>query len=325
MQPHNSITERGRKASLQCNFLPAHEGGLSLAFTDDRNLILSIGTVYYATRRNDLLLYDGDTLATKWDIVKCDLTTLMVKDDQGTLHEYKRDFTAVKNVASGIASGLGSAWGAVNKFQDTNRLRAKWTPQDSTQPSIEFTEDGAFVRSDGKAGKYTVDWDSKVITVTLTDKAEIIFEIVSLSPSQLVLSSKGVASTYTTTMGKRLGLSGSSSASGPSTRPTGTQWEIPASDKRPAFTITNTASSLAFENWTYDPKADKLTTVFTPLSNSKDYRFEVLFFDSAGVQVADDVFFTSTSLQKGRKYEGAIILTRLPKEKQVARVVLRKR
>ncbi len=194
------IRELGRKSSLQGKFLSAQEGGLSLEFTDDGNLILSNGTVYrYATRRNDLLLYDGDTLATKWDIVKCDMKTLMVKDDQGTLHEYKRDFTAVKNVASGIASGLGSAWGAVNKFQDTNRLRAKWTPQDSKQPSIEFTEDGAFVRSDGKAGKYTVDWDSKAITVTLTDKSEIVFEIVSLSPSQLVLSSKGVASTYTTT------------------------------------------------------------------------------------------------------------------------------
>jgi hypothetical protein len=319
------IKELGRKSSLQGKFLPAQEGGLSLDFTVDGNLILSNGTVYrYATRRNDLLLYDGDTLATKWDIVKCDLKTLMVKDDQGTLHEYKRDFTAVKNVASGIASGLGSAWGAVNKFQDTNRLRAKWTPQDSTQPSIEFTEDGAFVRSDGKAGKYTVDWDSKVITVTLTDKAEIVFEIVSLSPSQLVLSSKGVASTYTTTMGKRLGLSGSSSASAPSTQPTGNQWEIPASDKRPSFIITNSTKSLAFDGWRYDPKEDRLASIVTALTKSNDYNYEVAFFDASGVQLGDHNLVTSTTLERGRQYEARVYFP-VSVTGAVARLVIRKR
>ena len=201
--------EMTRTASLQGRFLPADEGGLTLEFTDDGNLILSNGKVYrYATRRNELLLYDGDTLATKWEVVKCDMKTLLVKDDQGRLHEYKRDFTAVKSAASTASAGLGAMWDAIKYSQENARLQAKWTPQDESSPAIEFTGDGAFIRSDGKAGKYTVDWNSKTISVTLTDKTPLLFEIVSLSPTQLVLSDNGVATTYTTSVGKRLGFGG---------------------------------------------------------------------------------------------------------------------
>lgn len=212
------VKEMGRTASLQGTFLPAHEGGLTLEFTPDGNLILSNGKVYrYVTRRNDLLLYDGDTLATKWEIAKCDMKTLMVKDDQGKLHEYKRDFSAVKSAASTVGSGLGAVWNALRNSQENARLQAKWTAQGGSSPSIEFTGDGAFVRSDGKAGKYTVDWDSKTISVTLTDKTPLVFEIVSLSPTQLVLSLNGVATTYTTSMGTRLGFGGGQS--GPTSSP----------------------------------------------------------------------------------------------------------
>lgn len=191
-----------------------------MEFTDDGNLILSNGKVYrYATRRNELLLYDGDTLATKWEIAKCDMKTLLVKDDQGRLHEYKRDFTAVKSAASTASAGLGAMWDAIKYSQENARLQAKWTPQDESSPAIEFTGDGAFIRSDGKAGKYTVDWNSKTISVTLTDKTPLLFEIVSLSPTQLVISDNGVATRYTTSMGKRPGFGGkrSSPSSSPST------------------------------------------------------------------------------------------------------------
>ena len=206
--------EMKRTTSLQGKFLPAHEGGLTLEFTDDGNLILSNGRLYrYVAHRNDLLLYDGDKLATKWEIAKCDMKTLMVKDDQGKLHEYKRDLTAMKS------SGLGAVWNAVKYSQENTRLQAKWTAQGGSSPAIEFTGDGAFVRSDGKAGKYTVDWDSKTISVTLTDKTPLVFEIVSLSPTQLVISNNGVATTYTTSMSKRLGFGGGrpSPTSSPST------------------------------------------------------------------------------------------------------------
>jgi hypothetical protein len=102
------IREMGRKLSLQGKFLPAHEGGLTLEFTHDGNVILSNGKVYrYATRRNDLLLYDGGTLVTKWEIAKCNQTTLLVKDDQGQLHEYKRDVTTATSTASVGSTGLG--------------------------------------------------------------------------------------------------------------------------------------------------------------------------------------------------------------------------
>jgi hypothetical protein len=321
------IKEMGRKASLQGRFLPAHESGLTLEFTNDGNLILSNGKVYrYTTRRNDLLLYDGDTLATKWEIAKCDMKNLLVKDDQGNLHEYKRDFTAVKSAASTVASGLGAAWGALGKFQDTNRLRAKWTPQEGRVPSIEFTEDGAFVSSDGKAGKYTVDWNAKAISVTLTDNTPLMFQIVSLSPTQLVLSDNGVATTYTTTMGKRLGMGGASGQQQQTRSPEfEVLWEIPATDKRPAFTVTSETSRLEFENWSYDPSSDRLNTVFSPCKTSKDHNFHVLFFDSAGVQVDEDNFYTSSTLMKGHKYEGSVLLSRIARHKQLARVVIRNR
>lgn len=320
------IKEMGRKASLQGKFLPAHEGGLTLEFTADGNLILSNGKVYgYTTRRNELLLYDGDTMATKWEIAKCDMKNLLVKDDQGNLHEYKRDFTAVKSAASAVASGLGAAWGALGKFQDTNRLRAKWTPQEGGAPAIEFTEDGAFVSSDGKAGTYTVDWNTKTITVTLTDNTPLVFQIVSLSPTQLVLSDNGVATTYTTTMGKRLGMSSSTGKTPKTIGSSSVEWHIPATDKRQAFVITSETPQLDFEDWNYDPVRDKLTTVFTPRKSLKDYSIRVVFFSADGIQLSEDNFYTSTDLLKGHKYEGSVLLSRIARQQQVAKVVICKR
>lgn len=298
---------------LRGKFLPVNEGDLSLEFTEGGTLVLGNGTTYrYSTRKNTISLIDGDSPAMQWEIVKCEPTCLMVKDAQGRLHEYKKHPSDVKPVGGSLPS-LGAF---LNKVQDNARLQAKWTPQDESIPSIQFTQDGAFISGDGKAGKYDVEWPTKTITIRFTDTSVVTYQIVSLSPSQLVLSQGNTASIYLTQR--------RNAPASVTTSPAATvgEWEIPDSDQRPSFTITNTVTCFAFEEWTYDVSKDNLTTVFTALSNTKDYRFEVLFFDAKGVQVADDVFHTSTTLQKGRKYEGAIVL---PKGKQVARVVIRKR
>ncbi len=325
------IREMGRKVSLQGKFLPAHEGGLTLEFTLDGNVILSNGKVYrYATRRNDLLLYDGDTLATKWEVVKCDQTTLLVKDDQGQLHEYKRDTSAAS--ASTASAGLGAVWDAMKYSQENARLQAKWTPQDGSSPSIEFTGDGAFVRSDGKAGKYAVDWTSKTISVTLTDKTPLEFKIISLSSKQMVLSENGVATTYTTTVGKRAGSGDGKTAPTPQTKeePVAeyvTAWDVPKSKEFPAFQIVNEAKTLIFEPWTFNPQKLELESVVTwepsllrkldramfNVSNlglpsmlaGKDRthitEFRVYLYDTAGVETSDTVLRGPSEFVKGRK------------------------
>lgn len=197
--------ELRRTALLRGKFIPSAEGGLTLEFSDDGTLILSSGKYYrFSTRRNDLFLYDGDALAAKWEIVKCDLKALMVKDDQGMLHDYKRDFSAVKSVASSVLSGIAATRKAFSKMTDRSLLIEQWTPQNDSLPSIQFTHDNAFVSSDGKAGRYSVDWDLKTITVVLADGTPLLFQIIALAPKQLILSRDGVATTYSTTMSNRL-------------------------------------------------------------------------------------------------------------------------
>jgi hypothetical protein len=344
------IKEMTRKASLQGKFLPAHEDGLTLEFTHDGNLILSNGKVYrYATRHNDLLLYDGDMLATKWEIAKSDSKALVVRDDQGKLHEYKKDYSAITSATSTLSSGLNTAWKAVKYSQENARLQAKWTAQGGSSPSIEFTGDGAFVRSDGRAGKYTVDWNSKTISVTLTDKTQFVCEIVSLSPTQLVLSHDGVATTYTTSMGKRLGVSSKKSDPVSQTQEEVTEeyvttWDVPKSKEFPAFQIVIEAKTLIFEPWTFNPQELKLESIVTwepsllrkldramflglpTLITGKDRvsqtDFVVYFYDKNGVELGDYLLSGSSEYVKGRKYK--VSLSVYGKEK-LAKVVIRDR
>jgi hypothetical protein len=308
----------GRTASLQGTFLPTHEGGLTLEFTNDGNLILSNDKVYrYATRRNDLLLYDGGTLVTQWEIAKCDMKTLMVKDDQGKLHEYKLDLTTATSTASVGSTGLGTVWEAIKYSQENARLQAKWTAQGGSSPSIEFTEDGAFVRSDGKAGKYAVDWTSKTISVTLTDKTQLVFEIISLSPTQLVLSENGSATTYTTTVGKRLGISGgnaTSTASASKSRPSPRHnvWHVPESERYGAFQIVDEASLLAFEDWRFDADGENLECVVTLATTTSPLsRTAVIacYYDDSGVEV-DTTLLSSGSSEfiKGTRHKAFLPL-----------------
>jgi hypothetical protein len=186
------MQEMTRRTSLPGKYRSLQEGGLSLEFTSDGTLILSNGTAYrYVTRRNDLLLYDGDTLADKWMIVKCDMKTLMLKGHDGKVSEYARqEYEAAKK-------GVKSFVGWLKKGLDDSVIIHKWTPENGLGPSVEFTHDGAYVSSDGIAGKYTVDWAQKAIQVVLTNGSSMRFSIVSVTAFQLVLSQDGKATVYT--------------------------------------------------------------------------------------------------------------------------------
>ncbi|MCZ2344396.1 MAG: GYF domain-containing protein [Bacteroidales bacterium] len=102
-------------------------------------------------------------------------------------------------------------WDDVAKLFDTTdaehrlRLSGKWEPTQEGEPTLEFTDTGAVIRGDGRAGKYTLDGHRLVIEIE-GDPGDRL-EIVKLSGGELVLGINGRVRSYRKRM--RPGLFGS--------------------------------------------------------------------------------------------------------------------
>lgn len=110
-------------------------------------------------------------------------------------------------------------WDGVAQFFDTTdaerrlRLPGVWEPVQEGEPTLEFTDAGAVIRGDRRAGKYTLDGDRLVIEIE-GDPVERL-NIVKLSGGELVLGTGGRVRSYRKRQGP--GLFASVFGSGAST------------------------------------------------------------------------------------------------------------
>ena len=83
--------------------------------------------------------------------------------------------------------------------KDTRRrlLNAKWESVDGNSPAIQFTEDGAMIRFDGFAAKYTLSGKSpdEVITIQVAGQTTEL-RVLTLSRDEMVLAGEGGACHY---------------------------------------------------------------------------------------------------------------------------------
>lgn len=73
-----------------------------------------------------------------------------------------------------------------------------WQPTTEANVSLQFTEDGAVVFSDGSAGRFTISGNqpNEVIEIKLVNGQSRQFKVVSLSPEQLVVAEGNEATTF---------------------------------------------------------------------------------------------------------------------------------
>ena len=83
-----------------------------------------------------------------------------------------------------------------SSFFDTDRsnlLTEKWEPVSGDGPAIQFTDDGAMIRFDGFAAKYTFAGEepNEIITVHVSGTETIELRVLSLSRDEMVLTGDG--------------------------------------------------------------------------------------------------------------------------------------
>lgn len=99
-------------------------------------------------------------------------------------------------------------WHTVASFFDTTdavrrlNLAGKWEPTQEGEPGLEFTDEGAVIRGDGRAGKYTLGGDRLVIQIEGVPGETL--ELVKLSGSEMVLGVGGRVRSYRKRQGPSL-------------------------------------------------------------------------------------------------------------------------
>lgn len=125
---------------------------------------------------------DAGRLVDSWKVLAFEHSThLEVLDMAGKTLNFKRAKIGVYKASS---------------FFDTDRsnlLTEKWEPVSGDGPAIQFTDDGAMIRFDGFAAKYTFSGEepNEVITVHVNDTDTIELKVLSLSRDEMVLTGEG--------------------------------------------------------------------------------------------------------------------------------------
>lgn len=73
-------------------------------------------------------------------------------------------------------------------------LWGKWEPVEPNTPSVEFTNEGAFIRGDGKAGKYT--FTGELVSIDIDGQPNETLKLLTVTEHELVFSVNGAARTY---------------------------------------------------------------------------------------------------------------------------------
>lgn len=142
----------------------------------------STGTFALLGNQQFIDFLDGGKLVDSWKVLSFEHSThLEILDMAGKTHGFKRAKIGVYKT-----SGL---------FTSDRRdlLTEKWEPVDGNGPAIQFTDDGAIIRFDGFAARYTFSGEepNEVITIHVNDTDTIELKVLSLSRDEMVLTGEG--------------------------------------------------------------------------------------------------------------------------------------
>ena len=125
---------------------------------------------------------DAGRLVDSWKVLAFEHSThLEVLDMAGKSLNFKRAKIGVYKGSSLFASDR------------SNLLTEKWEPVSGDGPAIQFTDDGAMIRFDGFAAKYTFAGEepNEIITVHVSGTETIELRVLSLSRDEMVLTGDG--------------------------------------------------------------------------------------------------------------------------------------
>ncbi|MBY0231914.1 MAG: GYF domain-containing protein, partial [Gemmataceae bacterium] len=146
----------------------------------------SVGRYVLLPNQRFIDFSDSGNLTDSWKILAWGVKTLEVQDMRGKARNFSKGKTLQEQRA--------------NPFHQprTRHLTGTWDLADRSGEWLQFTEDGAFVFSGGKAGRYTAageEPDERLI-LRMPDGSEGVLRIVSVTATQLVLAEGGSTKSY---------------------------------------------------------------------------------------------------------------------------------
>lgn len=126
--------------------------------------------VIHKDKRMEIM--SGGQVVEVWQLVKIDTSELVIRDASGAIKRFKK-------------KGFFSS-------DRTYLLTQKWEPVEGNVPAIQFTKDGAVIRFDGFAARYTFSGEepNEVITIHVENTTTEL-KVLSLSREEMVLNGEG--------------------------------------------------------------------------------------------------------------------------------------
>lgn len=177
------------KQSLLGKWVPANE--------NDQQLEIAASTItlgnkqaetYTLLSNNRLEITCGQSVAV-WTLIKVDTTELVVRNHQGETKVYKR-YNPLSNLFT-VTKEDERRW-------RLTYLQHKWEPVSGNGPAIQFTQDGAFIRFDGVAARYSFDGEppNEIVTIHINDTEAVQLKVLSLERDEMVLVGDGGSCHY---------------------------------------------------------------------------------------------------------------------------------
>lgn len=143
-----------------------------------------LGTFTISSDRKRLEISANGSVVETWTVESLDIGEFVVTTQQNVTKCYKR-YNALGNLFT-ITPEDKKRW-------RLRELQHKWEPVDGNGPAIQFTEDGAMIRFDGFAARYTLSGQhpDEVVTIQVNDKESIALKVLSLSRDEMVLTGEG--------------------------------------------------------------------------------------------------------------------------------------
>ena len=169
----------------------------------------TVGTFAVLPNQKFIDILASGHLVDSWRVLAWGVDTLEVQDMAGVVRNFKKGKTLAEKQASVFHSAR------------TDHLPGSWLPAAGSGEWVQFTDDGAVVFGDGRAGRYTVTGEepNEVIRVKLADGSASEYRVLSLSKTQLVIVEGTQARTYTRNAPAKAASSVSGAAHGPSDPP----------------------------------------------------------------------------------------------------------
>lgn len=128
----------------------------------------------------------SEKLVDSWRIIRLEQKSFEIQDMHGNTISFKKGKTLEEKQSEFF------------KFDRIQYLYEKWDSVDKRTPSVQFTKDGAMIRFDGYAARFTLigEEPNEVVRIHINNKESVDLKVLSLNRDELVLSNEGKSTHY---------------------------------------------------------------------------------------------------------------------------------